>query len=109
MSAWQWCMLVWVLFGLICGWIAFSKDRSTGLWLLLGFVFGVFALVVIALLPDRKQFDFIKPSKPWVPTVENVRPTTYGTCPGCGRLAFTADADGSYHCYACGETVQVAG
>jgi hypothetical protein len=108
MPAWQWCLFVWVLFTLICGWVAHSKDRSVGLWLFLGFLFGAFALAVIALLPDREKFDYIKPGKPFVPTEEPTRPQTYGKCPTCGRIAFTADADGDYYCYACGETVQVA-
>jgi hypothetical protein len=104
-SVWQWCLLVWVFFTLICGWVAYSKDRSVGLWLLLGFLFGAFALAVIALLPDQQKFDYIEPGKPWVPD-ESAPARTYGNCPNCGRIAFTADDDGDYYCYACGESVQ---
>ena len=108
MTYWQLCLLIWAVFTGACGWIAYSKDRSVGLWLFLGFLFGAFALLVIALLPDRQKFKFIEPSKPWTPIVEDPRPTTYGNCPECGRLAFSAADDGAYHCYACGKTVQVA-
>jgi hypothetical protein len=106
-AAAQVCLVLWILFTGVCGWVAYSKGRSVGLWLFLGFLFGAFALVVIALLPDRDKFDYIKPSKPWVP-VEPAPPQSYGTCPKCGRIAFSADEDGGYHCYACGESVQVA-
>ena len=78
-----------------------------GLWLFLGFLFGALALAVIALLPDRQKFKFIEPGKPFVP-VTPTRPSTYGNCPNCGRIAFTADDIGDYYCYACGESVHVS-
>jgi hypothetical protein len=105
-TAAQFCLFVWILFTGVCGWVAYSKGRSVGLWLSLGFLFGAFALVVIALLPDRDKFDYIKPGKPWVPE-EPAAPRTYGKCPQCGRIAFGADDDGDSYCYACGETVHV--
>jgi hypothetical protein len=105
---WQVGLLVWLAFIGACGWVAYSKDRSVGLWLFLGFLFGAFALLVIALLPDREKFDYIKPSEPWTPAPEATGPTTYSKCPECGRLAFTADDDGDFYCYACGKNVQIA-
>ena len=107
-TAAQVCLFLWILFSAVCGWVAYSKDRSVGLWLFLGFLFGALALIVIALLPDRKKFDFIQPGKPFVPMEVSNRPQTYGKCPKCGRMSFTADDDSDYYCYACGETVQVA-
>jgi hypothetical protein len=63
MTYWQLCLLIWVVFTGACGWIAYSKDRSVGLWLFLGLLFGAFALLVIALLPDRQKFAWSRASR----------------------------------------------
>ena len=34
-----------------CGYLAKEKNRSTGGWVALGFVFGIFALILLAFLP----------------------------------------------------------
>ena len=102
-------ILLWLLFPAVCGIVAFNKEREVILWVILGFLFGAFALVVIALLPDKNKWEYLERAAPVVaaPVVPH-RPETYGKCPKCDRIAFTADDDGDYYCYACGERVQVA-
>ena len=47
-------VLIWsIIFAIACGYIANEKGRSSGAWAILGFFFGFFALIVIALLPDK--------------------------------------------------------
>lgn len=92
----------------MCGIVAFNKERGVILWVVLGVFFGAFALVVIALLPERNNWEAIERRAPLVAPVAPVPPQTYGKCPKCGRIAFTADDDGDYYCFACGESVQVA-
>lgn len=46
--------LIWgIIFGIGCGYIANEKSRSAGLWAILGFLFGLIALIIIICLPDR--------------------------------------------------------
>ena len=46
--------LIWgIIFGIACGYIANEKGRSAGAWSLLGFFFGLIALIIIVCLPDR--------------------------------------------------------
>jgi hypothetical protein len=101
-------ILLWLLFPAVCGVVAFNKERGVILWVVLGFLFGAFALVVIALLPDKNKWEAIERRAPVLDPVAPGRPQTYGNCPKCARIAFTADDDGDYYCYACGEHVQVA-
>jgi len=39
-----------------CSTIAARKGRGTTLWAILGFVFGLLALIVIALLPRKREY-----------------------------------------------------
>jgi hypothetical protein len=48
-------VLLWLLFGLASGTVAHYKGHSFIGWLLLGVVFGPFALVVIACMPSNVQ------------------------------------------------------
>jgi len=43
-------LLVWICCVVGCGYLANKKHRSVGSWLALGFFFGIFALIVLALL-----------------------------------------------------------
>lgn len=48
--------LIWhCVFALVCGAIAGDKNRSGITWLILGFFFGFFALIVIAYLPEKNK------------------------------------------------------
>ena len=47
-------VLIWsIIFGIVCGYIANEKGRSAGTWAILGFFFGLIALLIIVCLPDR--------------------------------------------------------
>lgn len=44
-------LLLWMAMGFVAMQIAQKKGRSQVLWLMLGIVFGIFAVLTIALLP----------------------------------------------------------
>lgn len=47
--------IFWMLFAITCSSLAERKNRNQFLWGILGFIFGIFALLVIALLPEVKN------------------------------------------------------
>ena len=47
-------LIVWCLCAWGCYTIAKSKGRSEALWAVLGILFGVFAVLAIAILPENK-------------------------------------------------------
>lgn len=47
-------LLFMMFFAIVCACIANSKDRSTIGWFILGFIFGIIALIIVALLPSLK-------------------------------------------------------
>jgi hypothetical protein len=101
-------LIIWLLFPTVCGVLAFQKERGVVLWVILGALFGAFALVVIALLPSKNKWDAIERRAPVLePPLLPPEPETYGKCPECGRIAFTADGNGDFYCSACSKTVQV--
>jgi hypothetical protein len=103
-------LLLWVVFMVGTGLVAANKGRGVALWVVLGFLFGIFALAAVALLPAKKEgATFKSPERqPFVPVAQATQPETYGKCPKCGRIAFTAADSSDYYCYACGESVQIA-
>jgi hypothetical protein len=44
-------LIFWLFCFIGTGYVASQKNRSVGGWLLLGFFFGLFALILVALLP----------------------------------------------------------
>ena len=46
--------LAWLVFAAFTGWIATQKGRSGCGWFLLGAIFGIFALIGIAIVPNKK-------------------------------------------------------
>jgi len=44
-------LFIWVLIAVACGWVAEQRGRSYVNWFLLGLLFGVFALLVLVLVP----------------------------------------------------------
>lgn len=47
-------LLIWVLFGVACYVLAKEKGKNPILWAVLGALFGIFALIVLAFLPNEK-------------------------------------------------------
>lgn len=50
-------ILIWVICGVFAAVVANSKGFNVGLWLLLGFLFGIFALIAVAAIPAEKKAD----------------------------------------------------
>ena len=48
---------MWVLIGVICALIADSKNRNALGWFFGGALFGVFALIAVAVLPKTEKTD----------------------------------------------------
>ena len=44
-------LLIWFVCFLGSGYLASQKNRSVGVWLVLGFFFGIVSLIIVALLP----------------------------------------------------------
>lgn len=44
-------LLTWCLLGAVVSFIAKEKNRNAGLWAVIGLLFGIFALLVIVVLP----------------------------------------------------------
>jgi len=47
-------LVIWLVMGFVCGAIAENKHRSIAGWMILGFLFGIFALAIILMLPEVK-------------------------------------------------------
>lgn len=59
-------VLCWLASAALCGWLADKKGDSVGLWVILGLVFGIFAVAFLALLPTRNAPN--RPPAGWYPT-----------------------------------------
>ena len=46
-------VLAWLVFATISAVLAGKKGYNAALWLVLGFLFGVFGVIVVASLPDK--------------------------------------------------------
>ncbi len=46
-------LVIAILFAFACRTVAGNKGRGTTLWTVLGFFFGLIALIIIAILPKR--------------------------------------------------------
>jgi hypothetical protein len=62
-----------IFFGIICALIANNKKRNSLLWLIFGSIFGIFALIILLVLPSYK-YD------------ETPTPETHFRCPDCAEL-----------------------
>ena len=78
-------LLFWFLCAIGAAAIGSMKGRSGILWLLLGAVFGLFALVIVAVLPKVK------------PGVDIPGPATHVICPDC-RSYIPKEARVCKHC-----------
>jgi hypothetical protein len=75
----------WLACVIITSVVASSKGRSWFGWFILSCFFGIFALILVALLPSRKR-------DPLAPT-----PETHVRCPECREFVFM-DATKCKHC-----------
>ena len=50
-----WGLGLWVLLAWVASEIAFSKGRSSNIWGLLGFLYGIFAVIAVALMPPLRD------------------------------------------------------
>ena len=48
-------LVAWLAFAVFTAWIATQKGRSGCGWFLLGAIFGIFALIGIAIVPSAKK------------------------------------------------------
>lgn len=44
-------LIIWLFFAFCSMFVAKNKGRSEGGWFIAGFIFGLFALIVVAILP----------------------------------------------------------
>jgi len=51
-------LILWIAFAAGCGFLAKNKGRSVGGWVVAGLVFGVFALIALAVMKP-KQSGFV--------------------------------------------------
>jgi len=56
-------VIVWLLFGFACSWVAKSKNRDVGGWLLLGVLFGIFALIIVVCLEPLDESSLPDPNE----------------------------------------------
>ena len=66
--------ILWCILAVACGVVASSKDRSFFGWFVLGFLFSLIALIVVACLPSRRR-GVAPPS-----------PETHVKCPDCAEF-----------------------
>lgn len=50
-------LVIWAAFAVGCYFVAKSKNRNAGAWAVAGLFFGVFALLVVALMPKKQVFQ----------------------------------------------------
>lgn len=68
-------LVIWAAFAVGCYYVAKSKNRNAGAWAVAGLIFGIFALLVVALMPKRQVFQH-----PY-----HVQTTAYGLPPQYGH------------------------
>lgn len=83
-------VVFWFIIAVVTGIVASSRGRSGFGWFLLGGLFSVIALVLVALLPSRK-------AAPIVVGGEVATPETHVRCPDCRELVRN-DARVCKHC-----------
>lgn len=86
-------LFIWLAFAVICAIVASTKNRSALGWLLLGAIFGVFALIVLAFLP---RIDDPTPNCGGVPQ--------HRKCPYCAEQILSE----ATKCKHCGSEVEPA-
>lgn len=72
-------LIFWIVCAVACALVASSKGRSSVGWFILGLLFSVFALVIVACLSSVKKL-LTATGEP-IPT-----PLTHVKCPDCAEL-----------------------
>lgn len=85
-------LMFWFAFAIITAIVASAKGRSGFLWLILGTVFGVFAFLVIIVIPSLKAQRIVMANGEPIPT-----PKTHVRCPDCAELVLK-QASKCKHC-----------
>ena len=80
--------VIWFVFAIATAIVASSKGRSGFGWFILGCLFSLIALILVAVLPSQKA----SPRNPNAPT-----PETHVRCPDCRELVYK-DARKCKHC-----------
>ena len=80
--------VIWFVFAVATGIVASSKGRSGFGWFILGCLFSLIALILVAVLPSQKT----SPRDPNAPS-----PDTHVRCPDCRELVYK-DARKCKHC-----------
>ena len=50
-------LIFWIAMAFVCAWVADQKGRNPIAWAAWGFFFGIFALLVLAIVPSLKETD----------------------------------------------------
>lgn len=83
-------VVVWIVIAVVTAIVASSRGRHGFGWFLLGCLFSIFALILVALLPSLKQ-----PAAIYQAGAPN--PDTHVKCPDCRELVLR-DARKCKHC-----------
>ena len=81
----EFLLFLWFGCAVMCWIVANSKGRFAGVWFLLGLVFGVFALIAVAVLPSE------------LASKDAPTPRTHVKCPDCREFVLK-DARVCRHC-----------
>lgn len=97
------CIIVWILFGLACGKIAGNKGYESG-WYILGFLFGIIALLIVLCLPDNYAPSYSSSPKKVIHNTSghNESRVIVWKCPKCGNGNTKFDR----FCPKCGEEMK---
>lgn len=82
--------ILWLIMAVLAAGIASHKGRSVGGWFIIGLVFGIFAVIVVAVLSSNKPAAVFAEAE--APT-----PETHVRCPECRELV-RMDARKCKHC-----------
>jgi hypothetical protein len=64
MSIWLWMAVAVVVMCAVTPWIAYAKNRSALLWLVLGLMFNPIAFVILLFLPALPRQSYRPPAAP---------------------------------------------
>ena len=82
--------IFWLVCAFVAAAVASAKGRSVGGWFVIGLIFGIFAVIVVAVISSKKAPAVIVGS-------EVATPETHVRCPECRELVRN-DARRCKHC-----------